>query len=646
MNKWIKLVTVALVSSGLIACGGSSNNNDGDGEAGRFELTILHMNDHHSHLEEDDFDYDTSGLTLNAVDSEGNAITEVEVNYGGFARLVTLFNDMASTETNSLKIHAGDAITGTLYYSLFSGEADADMMNLVCFDAFALGNHEFDDGDSGLAGFLDHLSDSPATCQTPVLSANVVPGDTSAIRDGYIQPYTIKEIAGEQVGIIGINIAGKTKNSSQPDADTQFLDETTTAQENIDELTAMGINKIILVTHIQYANDIAMAGNLSGVDVIVGGDSHSLLGDQNVFNTAGIKDTTSGDYPTIVQSADNKNVCVVQAWEYARIMGKLNVTFDENGEVTACSGTPYAPISATESYTYEFSDSEDRVLEAADAAIVTAALTAAEEIVTVEEDVEALALLDSFGNQISTLEQTVIGTVAEDLCLERFPNQGRSSIDGCQASTYNTGSDISNIVAKAFLTVTQTADFAIQNGGGVRVDVAAGDYTIADAFTLLPFSNTLVTLEMTGEQIVAVLEDALANALDNGGSTGSYPYASGIRYNVDASAAFGNRVSNVEVNSRLENTWTAIDLSAEYTVVTNDFIASGRDGYTTFGNIFNAGLFEDTFTEYAQGFIDYVELLTENGETLSKLPLEEYSTQSYIGTDGCDHSAQLDCTGF
>lgn len=604
------------------------------------DLTILHLNDHHSHIASESFGYDVSGLGLSATTGAGESVSEVEVTYGGFPRMVTLFNQLAGESEHVLKLHAGDAITGTLYYSLFDGSADADVMNQVCFDAFALGNHEFDDGDSGLASFLDELAGGSCDAPTPVLAANVVPADDSAIREGYIEPYTIVERGGEQIGIIGIDIAGKTRDSSQPDAGTEFLDETETAQRYIDELTEMGVNKIVLLTHYGYDNDLAMASELTGVDVIVGGDSHSLLGDET-FENLGFNPV--GDYPTQASDAGGAPVCVVQAWEYAHLMGRLEVSFDAEGQVTACAGTPMMPIA--DQFSYEYSDSETRTLDAGDAMAVNDALTAEDEIAVVAADNATTQLIAGFDEEVSVLEQTVIGTVAEDLCLERFPNQGRSTLCDISA-TYNRGSDISNIVAKAFMTVTPTADIGIQNGGGVRVDVAEGDFTIADAFTLLPFSNTLVTLEMTGQEVIDVLEDALANALDEGGSTGSYPYASGLRYDVDASRAFGSRVSNVEVNPRVEGNWTPIDTGATYTVVTNDFIASGQDGYDTFGPIFEAGNYEDTFTEYAQGFIDYVEAQAELGMPLGKLPVDEYSTQSYIGSDGCDHSASSDCEGF
>lgn len=598
------------------------------------DLTILHMNDHHSHITAEGFDFDVTGM-VEAANEAAEAVTEVEVSYGGFPMLVSLFNTVAGQHENVLKLHAGDAITGTLYYSLFNGAADAAVMNEICFDAFALGNHEFDDGDAGLANFLDALNST--ACETPALAANVQPAETSAIAEDYIQPYTVVERDGEQIGIIGIDIAGKTKNSSSPDDGTEFLDELTTAQTNIDTLSEMGVNKIVLLTHYQYQNDLELAASLNGVDVIVGGDSHTLLGDET-FEQLGFN--PAGDYPTQVNNADGDPVCVVQAWEYAHLMGKLHVSFDEAGVVTSCAGMPLMPISDT--FVYEYNDAETRSLNAADQFAVVRELTAHPEVVVTQPDATTTNLLAIYDAQVSVLEQTMIGSSAEDLCLDRFPGQGLSSL--CDASaTYERGSDISNIVAKAFLTVTPTADIAIQNGGGVRVDVATGAYTIADAFTLLPFSNTLVTLEMTGQQIIDVLEDALSNALDEGGSSGSYPYASGLRYEVDASQAEGSRVSNVEVNSQVAGSWTAIDTSATYTVVTNDFIASGQDGYDTFAIPFDAGNYEDTFTEYAQGFIDYVEDLTADGQNLIKLPEAEYSTQRYIDSGGCDHSAVATC---
>jgi len=120
---------------------------------GSFQLSLLHINDHHSHLASESFEIDTAnlpeGVTLPTDDVE-----QVAVTYGGFPNLVPLFQSLMESEVNPVKLHAGDMVSGTLFYTLFEGEADAAMMNRVCFDVCVLGNHEFDRGDQVLADFI------------------------------------------------------------------------------------------------------------------------------------------------------------------------------------------------------------------------------------------------------------------------------------------------------------------------------------------------------------------------------------------------------------------------------------------------------------------------------------------------------------
>ncbi|CAE8632326.1 unnamed protein product [Polarella glacialis] len=123
------------------------------------KLTILHMNDHHSHL---------SGETISLKQTSSmnvRGVKDIKITLGGFPRIVMAYNRLkAEAEVAGrtvLKLHAGDALTGTSFYTLFKGEADAKKMAMVCFDLFALGNHEFDDGDSMLAGFIQKLSKAP-----------------------------------------------------------------------------------------------------------------------------------------------------------------------------------------------------------------------------------------------------------------------------------------------------------------------------------------------------------------------------------------------------------------------------------------------------------------------------------------------------
>ncbi|MDO6783141.1 NAD nucleotidase [Neptunomonas phycophila] len=600
-------IALAVTMAALTGC-----NNSKDDES-TLSLRVVHINDHHSHLQSE-----SASLTIDGV--------ETDLTLGGFPRVVSMINQLSNSSDPVLKLHAGDAITGDLYYTLFKGEADAALMNQVCFDAFELGNHEFDDGDSGLVSFLDDLNSG--NCNTTVLGANVVPevGVSPLAQNtstDYIQPYLIKSYGDQKVGIIGLDIASKTKNSSSPDATTEFLDETATAQSYIDELKEQGINQIILLTHYQYENDLTLAANLTDVDVIVGGDSHTLLG--NEFEDFGLN--PAGPYPTQVTNKDGNPVCVVQAWQYSYVVGELNVEFNNEGNIESCTGQPHLLLG--NEFSRDDINGDSVSVTGNELAAIESSIEASPVLDIVEEDATSATILEGYSEQVDVLKTTVIGSSNDDLCLERIPGQGQSTL--CSASeTQSQGSDISNLVALAFKTMSITSDIAIQNAGGVRTDIAMGDITIGDAYTLLPFANTLSELSMTGAEIIAVLEDAYDYALSPDGSTGAYPYASGLRWDVDSSQTKGNRFTNVQVKLKNETVWRAIDETETYTVVTNNYIAQGRDGYDTFGVISAQGRVVDTFLDYAQSFVDYVE---EQG-SISKLPSSEYSTQMFYDTDG------------
>ncbi|MFT7474328.1 MAG: 5'-nucleotidase/UDP-sugar diphosphatase [Verrucomicrobiales bacterium] len=575
-----------------------------------FALTILHMNDTHSHLNPDSGDLILGGA-------------ETRVSQGGAANAVAKIKELEAANDNVVKVHAGDAVTGTLFYSLFKGEADAALMNEACFDIYELGNHEFDDGDQGAADMIGFVKDTE-TCETEVLAANVVPALGTPLNPAgtpLFKPFVVKEYGDDMVGFIGLDIAGKTMNSSSPLETTEFLDEVETAQRFIDGLLEDGVNKIVLVTHTQLANDITFAGMLTGVDVIVGGDSHSLLG-----NFAPLGLNTMGRYPYRTADATGSPVCIVHAWQYSWIVGQLNVNFDADGVVTSCDGTPHLILE--DSFKRRPADGGDRVeLEGPDRQAVIDDIAATPELSIVTPDAAAQTVLEGFSAQVALLELEVIGSSTDTLCLERIPGQGRSQI--CDVSdTAIMGGDIQQLVTDAFRVRAFESDFALQNAGGVRIDIPAGDITIADAFELLPFANTIVNLEMSGAEIKAVLEEAITFALDPDGSTGAYPYASGLRFDVDMNAAEGSRVSNMEMRPSGTEAWVPFVTEGTYTVATNSFIAAGRDGYITFGTVTDDGRSSDTLLDYAQSFIDYVE--QDAAGVIAKLAPSEYSTQSFV----------------
>lgn len=612
-----KFLGAAVLAALLAACG-----SDDDGQP--FELTILHVNDHHSRL-------DAETTNLNVLTASG-ARESVVFEFGGAARVTQAIEELSAGRPNVLKLHAGDAITGDLYYTISDGAADAALMNTVCYDAFAIGNHEFDEGDTGLSNFLDRLRAS--TCSTAALSANVRPQvgvSPLAPRTAtdYLLPYTIVGRGGQQIGIVGITVSGKTRDSSRPDASTQFLNEVASAQTAINELLALGVNRIILLTHQGYGADQAMARQLTGVDVIVGGDSHTLLGPDSL---ASYGLTPGGAYPTRTIDRAGAPVCIVQAWQYNHAIGELRVRFNAAGEAESCDGQPRVMIGNA----LRRAATGAPALSDADRAAIAADLTGQPALRVTSQSARAAAALAPFAAQRTAFASNIVGTATENLCLRRVPGSKRDITrstlgDACNRNplTNAHGGDSQQLVAQALLEQGRTfgsADIALQNAGGVRIDVAQGTITVGTVYTLLPFRNTLVRLTMTGAEIKQALEDAIGFVLASSGNTGAFPYAAGLRWTLDLNRPANDRFSNLEVKNAAGQ-WVPLNPAGSYRLITNDFIADGQDGYKTLRTITGNGR-EDTFLAYADSFLRYVEARRNVG----RLPVADYSTQVFIDT--------------
>jgi 5'-nucleotidase / UDP-sugar diphosphatase len=148
----VSLILVATTTLAQQPTTSTSTTSTTTAEQSPFVMNLLHVNDHHSHLQEQSFSIPESDLP-----NLTNASRRVR--YGGYPRLVRLFRQLKNAHPNVLKIHAGDAITGTGLYSLYGIMPDVEMMHQVCFDVFNVGNHEFDDGDAVLADFVTQLTD-------------------------------------------------------------------------------------------------------------------------------------------------------------------------------------------------------------------------------------------------------------------------------------------------------------------------------------------------------------------------------------------------------------------------------------------------------------------------------------------------------
>lgn len=582
----------ATLSLGLIACGGDSD--DSHQVAENSKITIFHTNDHHSYLDGSSYD-----LTIGGVN------TRVEL--GGFARIAAAVK--AQRDEKSLVLNSGE-LAGTLYFSLFGGEPDFKLFNALGLDAYQLGNHEFDEGEQRLRKLIDMAN-------FPVLSSNLRPTPASPLFGAPIKPYLIKEINGEKIGVIGVIKVAKTVGSSMVTEAVEFFDEVESVRRNVKELQAQGINKIVVLSHLGFKEDQELASKVAGIDVIIGGDTHDLLDSTGELSRLGLQ--PSGDYPTVQTDLEGKKVYIAQAWAHAYGVGRLDVEFDSKGDVVSATGNMQLLID--EPFQVKGTDGKFHAPTAEQTAAIKSSVQASRTLRLQPPDPAVTALLAPYTTELDNFRTRNIGEVLENMSYDRIPT-------AFQAGQKPTGSYAAHVVADSFLKFSPTSDIAIQNAGGVRTQFLSGAFSVADAYTMLPFSNTVGTIVISGAEVIAVLEDATEYAL-NSTSSGAFPYASHLRFDVTKGGIKGQRISNVEVKDRVSGLWSPIDLNKAYKVVTNSFTAMGKDGYTTFEKAIAAdpSIYEDTHIEYAVPLVEYFTRHLKDGK-LETLNWSEFSLKS------------------
>lgn len=552
------------------------------------EVTIIHINDHHSHLEPVKLDMMIAGK-------------KTKTSLGGYPEVVHEIKRIKANAKNPITLHAGDAITGTLYFTLFGGSADAALMNVSGFDYFTLGNHEFDAGNEGLKKFLDYL-------KVPVLSANVNPQPDSILY-GMWKPYAIMDVEGQKIGIIGLDTVRKTVQSSSPGKDIHFVDEVKASQQYADILKKMGINKIILLSHGGALKNFEIAEKVSGIDIIITGDSHCLFGNEDM-RKAGLPVAYApkygyADYPKKFMSPAREPVYVVEGWEYSKFVGELAVQFDEAGIVTHITGKPHV-IVHTDSFERKDKAGKKYKPQGKEKEEIIKALKAMPFVSFAKQDSEAASIFEKFKKEKQALGNEVVGTITGDImpggALNRIPN-----------AVNPRGSVATRFVAETMLSEMRTLgtgdiDFTIQNAGGVRADINPGQITFNDAYTFLPFGNTLVLVAVSGAEIKQIIEDVLEFVL-GGTATGAFPYGAGIRFEANQNKdKNGKRIVKLEIQNVKTGAWELVDDSKMYKMGTNSYIAGGKDGYDTLGKIVKARGGEDTYLPDAESFIKFLKL--------------------------------------
>jgi len=454
--------------------------------------------------------------SINKFDSTCSAEEEGKKEcFGGAARLKTAIDQRrdALNGKNVLLLNAGDNFQGSLFYTTYKGAAEAEVLNDMKFDVMTVGNHEFDDSEDGLATFLDKV-------QFPVISANVLAGDGSKLGDR-IKPSLVLDVGGQKIGIVGA-VTNDTEELSSPGPKVMIANDVQTITAAVEDLKKQGINKIIALTHVGYPRDLAAIAKIPDVDVVVGGHSHSLLSNTDP--------KAEGPYPTMVDNPGGYKVPVVQAASYSKYLGDLVITFDDNGVVKDAKGDP---ILIDSSFT---------------------------------PDPALTARIAELAKPIEELRKKVIGS-------SEAPIEGDRTV--CRVKECSMG----NLVADAMLDrgKSQGMTIAIQNGGGLRASIDAGDVTQGEVITVLPFQNTLATFQLTGADIRKALENGLGK-IEEG--AGRFPQVSGLTYTFDKTKPAGSRLVSVEAKEG--DAFVPLDDAKTYGVVTNNFMRAGGDGYSIF----------------------------------------------------------------
>jgi 5'-nucleotidase/UDP-sugar diphosphatase len=431
--------------------------------------------------------------------------------HGGVSRRKTLIDGVRNSETLPVMlVDAGDVFQGTLYFNEYSGMADLEFYNAMGYEAMAIGNHEFDKTQFELANFINAAT-------FPVLSANINIGAASPL-SGLVKPYTIIEKGGKKIGIFSLTAQDTPELALGARDNLEFTDPIAAAQAQVAALQAQGVFTIIGLTHVGIRVDREIARQVSGISMIIGGHSHTPMGPMD----------NAGDppYPELIVAPDGKPVVVVTDWEWGRWLGDMTLSFNSAGTVIDIQGNPTEVLPSLDA---------DQGFE------------------------NRIAVLSA---PLDTLRSTVIGSTSVEL-------------DGARSNIRSQETNLGNLIADALLDATRSrgAQIAITNGGGIRTTIPAGPITVGQVLEVLPFGNTLTTVDITGAQVIEALENGVSQVEDG---SGRFPQISGFSFTFDPARPSGSRVTSASYNG------AAMDPNATFRVVTNNYMLSGGDGYTVF----------------------------------------------------------------
>jgi 5'-nucleotidase / UDP-sugar diphosphatase len=555
-------------------------------------LTLLHVGDQESWL----------------ISAQGNLRDNASQGisfYGGVDRMASVIlgaeNAAEAAGRTVLKLNAGDAFLpgprwnaskanlATAFSDGGQDYYDAIAMRHIGFDAAVFGNHEFDEGPGTAARFA---AVSGTTYLSSNLNFNATPDFQSLAAAGTVAPYKMVTTGGgHKLALVGattpllptisspgaVNLLGYSASATDQQ---NLLSMTTVLQGQVDAARAAGASTVVLMSHLQNWNNErnTVIPALRGVDVVLSGGGHELMADTDDQLLPGDSRAITG-MPQFVADADGKQVAVVTSNFGNRYVGELNLTLDDaTGKLSSIDSSRMLRVSGA----------------AADADKVSG------------DSFLKSAVVDPVSAYIDVLNSTKIGS--SEVFLAGAQRGTPGSPGSFTAGIRNAETNMGNLVADA-MRFAGGSEVAIQNGGGVRADIAAGDVTVGDTFNVLPFTNLVKTAQVvSAAQLKGVLEHSVETASTSGAVNGRFAQVSGMRVVYDTSRAAGDRVLSITLDDGtvLVLGGKVVDGARSVSMATIDFTANGGDGFpfaalgVQFDNAVNTITYQEALAAYIE----------------------------------------------
>ncbi len=503
-------------------------------EAPSFALRVIHNNDGESQLVAD---------TL----ADGTV-------FGGAARFTALVDSLRDLELPTLTLSSGDnflpgpAFNASLARPAGSPLYDSEVLNAIDYDAIVIGNHDFDFGPDILQRVIEETASSGAVFLSANLDFSLEPGLQQLVNDGRIATRTTALVEGERVGLVGLTTPALPTVSS-PRNVTVDPALVSIAQAEVDALTAEGVNKIILISHLQSINEeLSLAGSLTDVDIIIAGGGDELLTNDPANEIGGL--TTDYGYPIDTLDAAGHTVYVVTTPGEYRYVGNLVVEFDAEGKITMIGeDSDVVPVIG--------SASVDELVSAVEDSIVAYTAGIASNIVAITE-----VDLNGLRADVRTAE-TNEGNLITDAYLWYFAQV---------ADEYDFDESLPVI--------------AVQNGGGIRNDEiipANSEISELKTFDILPFSNFVSVIEpISPDSLKAVMENSVSQVP---GRDGRFLQIAGFEVVYDTTGTPDvDRIRSITLadGAPIVADGSVVAGAPDVYIVTNSFTAGGGDAFGEF----------------------------------------------------------------